>query len=151
MTTGFHYIFDSLFPSRKRASATIELPAEEDILVMLDEMADGEEYSAEELGGLILRQAVIEHYRTKNKNLRRWEELTDRQKEVAAMVCLGATHAEIAQELEISLTTVKTHMREVLRKFDVRGRYQLRYMLRRWDFSNYLAGRTMNWPANLGS
>jgi DNA-binding NarL/FixJ family response regulator len=151
MTTGFHYIFDSLFPSRKRASSTIELPAEEDILVMLDEMADGEEYSAEELGGLILRQAVIEHYRTKNKNLRRWEELTDRQKEVAAMVCLGATNAEIAQELEISLTTVKTHMREVLRKFDVRGRYQLRYMLRRWDFSNYLAGKTMNWPANLGS
>ena len=58
---------------------------------------------------------------------------------------------EIAQELEISLTTVKTHMREVLRKFDVRGRYQLRYMLRRWDFSNYLAGNSMNWPSNLGS
>ena len=151
MTTGFDYIFDSLFPSRKRASATIELPAEEDILVMLEEMADGEDYSAEELGGMILRLAVIEHYRTKNKNLRRWEELTDRQKEVAAMVCVGATNAEIAQELEISLTTVKTHMREVLRKFDVRGRYQLRYMLRRWDFSNYLAGKSMNWPANIGS
>jgi len=151
MTTGFDYIFDSLFPSRKRAPSTIELPAEEDILVMLEEMVDGEDYSAEELGGMILRLAVIEHYRTKNKNLRRWEELTDRQKEVAAMVCLGATNAEIAQELEISLTTVKTHMREVLRKFDVRGRYQLRYMLRRWDFSNYLAGKSMNWPANLGS
>lgn len=151
MTTGFQYIFDSLFPSRKRASSTIELPTEEDILVMLEEMANGEEYSVEELGGLILRQAVIEHYRTKIKNLRRWEELTDRQKEVAAMVCLGATNAEIAQELDISLTTVKTHMREVLRKFDVRGRHQLSYMLRRWDFTDYLAGKSMNWPANLGS
>jgi len=118
---------------------------------MLEEMADGEEYSAVELGGMILRLAVIEHYRTKNKNLRRWEELTDRQKEVAAMVCLGATNAEIAQELEISLTTVKTHMREVLRKFDVRGRHQLSYMLRRWDFSNYLTGKSMNWPADIGS
>ena len=118
MTTGFDYIFDSLFPSRKRALSTIELPAEEDILVMLEEMANEEKYSVEELGGMIFRQAVIEHYRTKNKNLRRWEELTDRQKEVAAMVCLGATNAEIAQELEISLTTVKTHMREVLRKLN---------------------------------
>jgi len=137
MTTGFHYIFDSLFPSRKRATSTIELPAEEDILVMLEEMADGEEYSAEELGGMILRLAVIEHYRTKNKNLRRWEELSERQKEVAALACLGYTNSEIVTKLDISLGTVKTHIRDILRKFDVRGRHQLRYMLRRWDFSSY--------------
>jgi len=137
MTTGFHYIFDSLFPSRKRLTSTIELPAKEDIKVMLEEMADGEDYSAEELGGIILRQAVIEHYRTKNKNLRRWEELSDRQKEVAALACLGYTNSEIVTKLDISMGTVKTHIRDILRKFDVKGRHQLRHILRRWDFSGY--------------
>ncbi len=137
MTTGFHYIFENLFPSRKRLTSTIELPAEEDIKVMLEEMADGEEYSAEELGGIILRQAVIEHYRTKNKNLRRWEDLSERQKQVAAMACLGYTNAEIAEKLNVSLTTVKAHIREILRKFEVRGRHQLRDILRRWDFSSF--------------
>jgi len=137
MTTAFHYIIDSLFPSRKHVPSTIELPAEEDILVMLEEMAEGEDYSTKELGGMILRLAVIEHYRTKNKNLRRWEELSERQKEVAALACLGYTNAQIVTKLNISMGTVKTHIRDILRKFDVRGRHQLRYMLRRWDFSGF--------------
>lgn len=72
---------------------------------------------------MILRLACSEHYRTKNTNLRLWEDLSERQKEVAAL----ATNSEIVTKLDISLGTVKTHIGDVLRKFDVRGRHQLRY------------------------
>jgi len=135
MTTGFDYILDSLLHSRRGSPSVIEVPLGVEIWAMLAELARGQDYSVEELAAILLEQAVIEHYETKSENVRHWEELSQRQQQVAALACLGYTNAEIALKLNISLTTVKTHMREVLRKFNVRGRHQLRYMLRRWDFS----------------
>jgi DNA-binding CsgD family transcriptional regulator len=137
MTTGFDYIFDSLFPSRKRSRPEIVISADEDTLDMLRELTEGQDFSAEELAALLLKKAVIEYYQTKSINVQHWDELSQRQREVAALACLNNSNAEIAQKLDISLGTVKTHMREILRKFNVRGRHQLRYMLKSWDFSGY--------------
>jgi len=137
MTTGFDYIFHSLFPSRRRSLRTLEITADENILAMLGELAEEQELNAEELAAMLLKKAVLEHYQTKNKNVQHWEDLSQRQREVAALACLGFTNPEIAEKLDIGSETVKTHMREILRKFDVRGRHQLRFMLRRWDFSSF--------------
>ena len=137
MTTGFDYIRERLFFSRKRSSPSLEISADADVLTMLQELTKGQEFSAEELAAMLLKQAVIEHYQIKSENMQHWEELSPRQKEVAALACLDYTNAEIAEKLDIALTTVKTHMREILRKFDVHGRHQLRFMLRRWDFGSF--------------
>jgi DNA-binding CsgD family transcriptional regulator len=137
MTTGFDHIFDSLFPSRKRSSPTLELSTDEEVLAMLGELAQEQGLSAPELAAILLKRAIIERYHSKNQNVQNWEDLSPRQQQVAALACLEYTNAEIAEKLSISLETVKTHMREILRKFDVRGRHQLRYMLRRWDFGNF--------------
>ncbi len=137
MTTGFDYIRDRLFFSRKRSSPSLEISADADVLTMLQELTKGQEFSAEELAAMLLKQAVIEHYQIKSENMQHWEELSPRQKEVAALACLDYTNAEIAEKLDIALATVKTHMREILRKFDVHGRHQLRFMLRRWDFGSF--------------
>jgi DNA-binding NarL/FixJ family response regulator len=137
MTTGFDYIRDRLFFSGKRSSPSLKISADADVLTMLQELTKGQEFSAEELAATLLKQAVIEHYQIKSENMQHWEELSPRQKEVAALACLDYTNAEIAEKLDIALATVKTHMREILRKFDVRGRHQLRFMLRRWDFGSF--------------
>ncbi len=137
MTTAFDYIVDSLFYFRKRSSPRLEIPADADVLAMLQELTKGQEFSVEELAAILLKKAIIEHYQIKSENTQHWETLSPRQKEVAALACLDYTNAEIAERLDIALATVKTHMREILRKFNVRGRHQLRFMLRRWDFSSF--------------
>jgi len=137
MTSGFDLIIQSLFPSRKGPSPRIEILTNEDTLTMLEELAHGQPFSSGELATSIFNNAVEDHYITKNHNVQKWEDLSDRQKQVAAMACLGYTNAEIAEKLNVSLTTVKAHIRETLRKFEVRGRFQLRYVLRRWDFSSF--------------
>ena len=137
MTTGFDYILESLLSSRRRLASSITVPLNAETLEMLAELARRQDYNAEELAGILLEQAVIERYENKNENVRRWEELSQRQQQVAALACLGYTNAEIALKLNISLTTVKTHMREVLRKFNVHSRHQLGYMLQHWDFSSF--------------
>lgn len=51
--------------------------------------------------------------------------LTEREEEVLVTVALGRTNAEIADELCISLSTVKTHLASLMGKLGARNRVEL--------------------------
>ena len=53
------------------------------------------------------------------------EPLTEREEEVLALVAHGRTNAEIATELYIGLSTVKTHVASLLAKLGARNRVEI--------------------------
>ena len=52
-------------------------------------------------------------------------QLTEREREVLALVARGLSNAEIADRLVISHATAKTHVARILAKVDARDRAQL--------------------------
>lgn len=55
--------------------------------------------------------------------------LTEREREVSRLVGAGASNAEIASALCISVNTVKTHMQRILAKLELRSRTELALLL----------------------
>jgi DNA-binding NarL/FixJ family response regulator len=50
--------------------------------------------------------------------------LTEREREILGMISGGATNADVARRLVISENTVKSHVKNILRKLGVRNRAQ---------------------------
>jgi DNA-binding CsgD family transcriptional regulator len=87
-----------------------------------------------ELAADLLSEALLRRQEEERK-LEYWRSLSPREQEVVALVCLNYTNRQIAERLVISPETVKTHVANVLHKFGLRRRGDLRQYLDNWDFS----------------
>lgn len=84
-----------------------------------------------------LLNAGLTQYVSNERVWKKWETLSPREKDVAALVCLGYTNREIGARLSISSETVKDRLETALKKFNFTKRTELRDLLSIWDFSEW--------------
>lgn len=129
------YIWDQLrkfWLRRRQPRLVFEL--DQDTRQALQRLAQEEQRPNGELAAELLSDALA-RLEANSENWQRWQSLTPRQQQVAALACLGLTNRQIAARLTISPETVKTHMRNVLYKFELHSKSELQRALADWDFS----------------
>jgi len=120
--------------------AQVSSTADDDLLRSVQDLSVREGHQPDEMILILLDQAV-KNRRLKDRAHRSWGALSPREKQVAALVCAGLTGRQIAARLVISPETVKTHVRHILRKFNLSSRRELGRMLTDWDLSPWLSGK----------
>ncbi len=111
----------------------LNLELEVQLVDSLRDLAKRERRPEKELAAEMLTHALAQRDEAEVR-LETWHTLSPREQQVAALTCLGFTNREIAYQLVISVETAKTHVRNTLRKFNLRSKMELRYALRDWDF-----------------
>jgi len=102
----------------------------------LQVIAAREQRAPEDVINAILDDAFRSHQAQK-MNWLRWQMLTPREKEIAALLCLNYTNHQIAAKLHISNETVKTHVEHILSKYEITDRNMLRLLMGGWDFRSW--------------
>lgn len=99
-------------------------------------LAQQEQRPEEEIHAGLLAAALTQ--RNASQDLwNRWLSLSPREQDVAALTCLGYTNGEIGATLGVSIPTVKTHIRNILSKFQLHAKNELRMALQDWDFREW--------------
>lgn len=106
---------------------------DEELVESLQEMAHSQRRPKEDLAVDLLSEALM-HRQEEEKKLERWRSLSPREQDIVALICLSYTNRQIADRLIISPETVKTHVANVLRKYGLSRRSDLRHYLDNWDF-----------------
>jgi DNA-binding NarL/FixJ family response regulator len=103
---------------------------------LLESLAIREQRPAEEVHAEILADAV-EKRNTQDALMNCWDFLSPREKDVTALTCLWYTNRQIASKLHVSPDTVKGYVRQVLVKFRVHSKEELKILLSNWNFSQW--------------
>jgi len=119
-----------------RATYEDAIQLEHPITGPLQKIAEQEQRSPEEIANALLSHA-LEEYEHLDEKLAKWNALSPREQEVTALSCLGYTNLDIADKLIISPNTVKTHVRNIQQKFNVRSKEELRQELAGWEFGAF--------------
>lgn len=119
----------------ERYEDTIQIEHQE-ITKPLREIAESQQRSPEDIANEILFHG-IEKYEHFDEKLAKWNTLSVREQQVTALTCRGYLNEDIAQKLIISPNTVKTHMRNIQYKFNVRSKTELKELFEGWDFSEF--------------
>jgi DNA-binding CsgD family transcriptional regulator len=109
---------------------------EEEMVWMLASLSSSTQRDIEQTAHELLHTAVTNRLADATY-LQLWQELTRREKQTAALVCLGFTNQEIAERMIISVNTVKTHIRSIFSKFGINSKNELQAILSGWDFTEW--------------
>jgi len=131
--TLWQYLQESLV----QAGGEMARHAGDDLLRSVETLSAREGYPPDEMILVLLEQAVNDRSRLDHAH-RSWESLSTRERQVTALVCEGLTGRQIAARLVLSPETIKTHMRHILRKFNISSRRELRRLLADWDLGPWL-------------
>jgi DNA-binding NarL/FixJ family response regulator len=115
------YIFGAL--SAGASGFLLKRSKPEELLTAIHTVAGGEALLSPSVTSRVIERMAQNPVPDPGRDAR-LDDLTAREREVLELIARGLSNAEIAEELVIEASTVKTHVKNVLAKLDVRDRLQ---------------------------
>jgi DNA-binding CsgD family transcriptional regulator len=109
----------------RNADALVQLNAAFDTYMEHEAVADARRVGRA-LRGLGVERRIVTHPRAKAG----WDSLTDSELKVVNLIAQGATNRDVAEQLHLSLHTVKTHVHNAFAKLGINSRAQLTRLMR---------------------
>jgi DNA-binding CsgD family transcriptional regulator len=122
-------------PKPKSSPRTFEFS--ESLQVTLSKLAQHEGRPEHEFTSDLVA-AGLKQYLLRENLKPKWRSLTPREKDVARLIHKGLTNDQIAKRLSLSPETIKTHVANVLLKFGVKRKSDLRHMLDVLNLFHYI-------------
>jgi DNA-binding NarL/FixJ family response regulator len=119
---------------REAGTRTFELDAP--LHAVVSDLAEKEQRPPEEIASNLMAAGLAQQV-THETALQCWQSLSRREQDVTALACLGYTNKQIGARLGVSPDTVKGYVRQVLVKFRLHSKDELRMLLKSWDFSGW--------------
>ncbi|GAA0355587.1 response regulator transcription factor [Alkalibacterium iburiense] len=112
---------EKVYPAMKAGAAgyILKTSTASEIAQAIRETYNGKHFIEEEVS------TIMEEKREEKKRTHLHDQLTNRENEVVQLIAKGYTNQEIADELFITLKTVKTHVSNILSKLEVEDRTQV--------------------------
>ena len=120
----------------KRARGKRSLALDPELHDALLERADLEKRGADDLAAELVT-AGLRRRRDDEWLNGYWETLSRREKQITALTCLGYTNRQIGSRLGIMEETIKTHVKNVLVKFNLHRKTELEKAFSDWNFSKW--------------
>lgn len=111
--------------------------ADEELIQSLQTIAEREQRQTGEVAFELLTSALVLR-QVNDEHVAHWQMLSPREQQVAVLTCQNFTNRQIAARLMITPETAKSHVRNVLRKFGLHSKAELRRALADWDFSTWV-------------
>lgn len=107
-----------------------------DLLAPLETLAASRGLTPQEMAADLVNRALFLE-QLQNETRKKWQILTPREQEITALIFRGYSSRAIYERLGIANETLRTHVHNILRKFEVSDRKELRQLLRGCNFSSW--------------
>ena len=102
----------------------------------ITELAAQENLPTDEIVANILSSGLA-HYYEADELWESWQSLSPREQQVTVLTCLGYTNPQMAAHLGVSTETIKSHLENSWKKFDIYGKAEIRKAFAHWDFGGF--------------
>jgi len=107
-----------------------------DLLAPLETLATSRGLTPQEMAADLVKRALLLE-QLQNETRKKWHNLTPREQEITVLIFRGYSSRAIYERLGIANETLRTHVHNILRKFEVSDRKELRQLLRDCNFSSW--------------
>ncbi|HSM25307.1 MAG TPA: helix-turn-helix transcriptional regulator [Anaerolineaceae bacterium] len=130
------YAFQKFFRPQRSSAVRRSFAWDGELLVSLERLARDRGSTPREAAADMLARE-LESVEEQRKIRLKWQTLSEREQQVAALVCLQLSTNQIAARLQIAPETVRSHVHNILNKMGLPNRVALRQLLGEWDFSKW--------------